>query len=58
MSEIANNITPHNNAEARNWKTLLADGLWRNNPAMVQLLGLCPLLAVSNTTINLSLIHI
>ena len=23
------------------------DGLWRNNPALVQLLGLCPLLAVS-----------
>ena len=25
------------------------DGLWRNNPALVQLLGLCPLLAVSNS---------
>ncbi len=24
------------------------EGLWTNNPAMVQLLGLCPLLAVSN----------
>lgn len=28
------------------------DGLWDNNPALVQLLGLCPLLAVSNTLIN------
>lgn len=28
------------------------DGLWTNNPAMVQLLGLCPLLAVSNTVVN------
>jgi electron transport complex protein RnfE len=28
------------------------DGLWRNNPALVQLLGLCPLLAVSKTLIN------
>ena len=28
------------------------DGLWHNNPALVQLLGLCPLLAVSNTLIN------
>tara|TARA_R110002072_G_scaffold31735_5_gene97549 strand:+ start:30618 stop:31283 length:666 start_codon:yes stop_codon:yes gene_type:complete len=28
------------------------DGLWENNPALVQLLGLCPLLAVSNTLIN------
>jgi Na+-translocating ferredoxin:NAD+ oxidoreductase subunit E len=27
-------------------------GIWKNNPALVQLLGLCPLLAVSNTTIN------
>jgi len=28
---------------------LLADGLWHNNPALVQLLGLCPLLAVSTS---------
>lgn len=28
------------------------DGLWRNNPGLVQLLGLCPLLAVTSTTIN------
>jgi len=28
------------------------DGLWYNNVAFVQLLGLCPLLAVTNTTIN------
>ena len=27
-------------------------GLWSNNPALVQLLGLCPLLAVSNTVVN------
>lgn len=27
-------------------------GLWHNNPALVQLLGLCPLLAVSNTAVN------
>jgi len=31
---------------------IIRDGLWKNNPALVQLLGLCPLLAVSNTTIN------
>ncbi len=29
-----------------------ADGLWSNNQALVALLGLCPLLAVSNTLIN------
>ena len=38
-------------------------GLWYENPGLVQLLGLCPLLAVTTTTVNglglgLSLIHI
>jgi len=28
------------------------NGLWTNNPAMVQLLGLCPLLAVTGTVVN------
>ena len=28
------------------------NGLWKNNAALVQLLGLCPLLAVTSTTIN------
>ncbi|MEE9319228.1 MAG: electron transport complex subunit RsxE [Granulosicoccus sp.] len=32
--------------------SLWFDGLWRQNPGLVKLLGLCPLLAVSNTTIN------
>ena len=31
---------------------LVVDGLWHNNQALVALLGLCPLLAVSNTLIN------
>lgn len=31
---------------------IVNQGLWSNNPAMVQMLGLCPLLAVSNTLIN------
>ncbi len=33
-------------------KAIINNGLWHNNPALVQLLGLCPLLAVSNTFIN------
>lgn len=33
-------------------KALLAQGLWKNNSALVQLLGLCPLLAVSSTATN------
>ncbi|GAA4652128.1 electron transport complex subunit E [Kistimonas scapharcae] len=28
------------------------EGLWKNNPALVQLLGLCPLLGVSNSVVN------
>ena len=31
---------------------LIRDGLWTNNVAFVQLLGLCPLLAVTNTMVN------
>ncbi|PSW12826.1 electron transport complex subunit RsxE [Photobacterium rosenbergii] len=33
-------------------KELMKNGLWNNNPAIVQLLGLCPLLAVSATVTN------
>ncbi|MCL9774618.1 MULTISPECIES: electron transport complex subunit E [Vibrio] len=33
-------------------KQLAKNGLWDNNPALVQLLGLCPLLAVSSTITN------
>ena len=31
---------------------IIKDGLWTNNPALVQILGLCPLLAVTNTVVN------
>ncbi len=31
---------------------LIKEGLWNNNQALVALLGLCPLLAVTNTAIN------
>lgn len=34
------------------YRDILQQGLWRNNPGLVQLLGLCPLLAVSNSLIN------
>jgi electron transport complex protein RnfE len=34
------------------YKTLSMQGLWKNNPALVQLLGLCPLLAVTGTVVN------
>lgn len=32
--------------------TRIANGLWHNNPGLVQLLGLCPLLAVTSTFVN------
>jgi electron transport complex protein RnfE len=34
------------------YRDLSIDGLWRNNPALVQLLGLCPLLAASGNVVN------
>lgn len=34
------------------YKEISHNGLWANNPALVQLLGLCPLLAVSGTVVN------
>lgn len=33
-------------------KKITLDGLWTNNPALVQLLGLCPLLAVTGSVVN------
>ena len=34
------------------YRRIALDGLWTNNQALVALLGLCPLLAVSNTLVN------
>lgn len=34
------------------YKKITLDGLWHNNPALVQVLGLCPLLAVSGSVVN------
>ena len=31
---------------------IFKDGLWTKNPGLVQLLGLCPLLAVTSTATN------
>lgn len=36
----------------KRFSDLAADGLWHNNPGLVQLLGLCPLLGVSSTAVN------
>lgn len=34
------------------YQQIVHNGFWHNNPATVQLLGLCPLLAVTGTVIN------
>lgn len=33
-------------------KSLMVQGLWKNNSSLVQLLGMCPLLAVTSTATN------
>lgn len=33
-------------------RQIVLSGIWRDNPALVQLLGLCPLLAVTTTAVN------
>lgn len=37
---------------APSYGQIIRDGLWNNNQALVALLGLCPLLAVSNSAVN------
>lgn len=44
-----NLLTPTVSGE---YKELAIQGLWKNNPGLVQLLGLCPLLAVTATVTN------
>ncbi|MEZ5449592.1 MAG: electron transport complex subunit E [Thiolinea sp.] len=34
------------------YRNIMLDGLWRNNPGLVQLLGLCPLMAVTTNLVN------
>lgn len=39
-------------SDSVNYPEITRNGLWNNNPALVQLLGLCPLLAVSGSVVN------
>jgi electron transport complex protein RnfE len=43
---------PTNRARMARYGQILADGLWSRNPGLIQFLGICPLLAVSNSLIN------
>ena len=49
IQQIDEQLAP---AETSMWKSLFTQGVWSNNGALVQLLGLCPLLAVSNNVTN------
>ncbi|UTW45275.1 electron transport complex subunit E [bacterium SCSIO 12696] len=39
-------------SDSSSYRELVVNGLWKNNPALVQLLGLCPLLAVTGSVVN------
>jgi electron transport complex protein RnfE len=42
----------HDEAAAPPVSQTFLTGLWHNNPGLVQLLGICPLLAITNTVVN------
>ena len=45
-------VSSTNDSADVNYQEISQNGLWSNNPALVQLLGLCPLLAVSGSVVN------
>ena len=49
---MAYNFVPWRSIEMIKYKQILTDGLWHRNPGLIQFLGICPLLAVSNTLEN------
>ena len=51
-AEAPTAISADNSGPTVNYGEITRNGLWSNNPALVQLLGLCPLLAVSGTVVN------
>ena len=38
--------------DARHFKESVRNGLWRQNPGLAQILGLCPILAISTSMVN------
>jgi len=44
--------TPSREASASPLRSIAVQGLWKNNPALVQVLGLCPTLAVTTSATN------
>jgi electron transport complex protein RnfE len=45
-------MTKENIKASVDYHDIIEKGLWKNNPALVQVLGLCPLLAVSASVVN------
>lgn len=45
-------MTEENVKSSVDYQDIVEKGLWKNNPALVQVLGLCPLLAVSASVVN------
>ncbi|MGL6071259.1 electron transport complex subunit E [Craterilacuibacter sp.] len=39
-------------ADSKPWRAIIHNGLWKQNAGVVQLLGLCPVLAVSSSVVN------
>ncbi len=60
QTELNNSLEADNNPEldestapaTTDYSEIIYNGIWKNNPALVQLLGLCPLLAVTSTVVN------
>jgi len=52
MSQSSNNSNTEQVAEDKITSSTFMEGIWENNPVFVMLLGLCPVLAVTNSTIN------
>lgn len=51
-SQDDNELALAKESRREEYKELAKQGLWKNNPGLVQLLGLCPLLAVTATVTN------
>jgi electron transport complex protein RnfE len=49
---MSSEVTTEATSEGPSIGEITKNGLWTNNPALVQLLGLCPLLAVTGSVVN------
>ncbi|MDN0074053.1 electron transport complex subunit E [Crenobacter sp. SG2303] len=52
MSHAQGQAAAPSPADEHPWRTIAHNGLWKQNPGVVQLLGLCPVLAISTTVVN------